>query len=137
MPKIATKNVKRITDESKTDSRIDIKINGNGKAEAYWSKCLNFIKDNVSNQVYSTWFKPIKATEYKNNQLVLQVPSQFFCEWIDEHYSDLLSKTIAHTIGEGVSLKYNVVIDDNSDTLENRTIKVPALRKKKHNNIKT
>jgi len=125
--KIATKkNIQTID-----DSHIDIRINGNGKADAYWAKCLNIIKDNVSNQVYSTWFKPIKAIEYDNNQLILQVPSQFFCEWIDEHYSDLLSRTIEHSIGEGVSLKYNVVIDDNGDSLENRTIKVPALRKKK------
>ncbi len=108
----------------------ELKQNGNGKAEVYWLKCLEFIQDNVSHQVYSTWFKPLKAIEFTNNQLVLQVPSQFFCEWIDEHYSDLLYKSLEHNIGEEVVLKYRVVIDEENDSLERRTIKVPGRHKK-------
>ncbi len=130
MSKIATKSVKKNKNDKSINKKQIFKQNGNNKAEAYWTECLNFIKDNVSNQVYSTWFKPIKAIELNKKQLILQVPSQFFCEWIDEHYSDLLSKSIARSLGENIGIKYNVVIEDSGEGLTGKTIKLPARKRK-------
>lgn len=93
-----------------------------------WGKCLDIIRDNVSNQVFSTWFEPIKALNITDNKLTVQVPSQFFSEWIEEHYYALLSKTLEQVLGAGAKLLYEVVIDEDSDTLESRTIKVPGLK---------
>ena len=61
---------------------------------AVWSNCLDIIKDNVSPQSYRTWFQPIKAVKLKGDVLTIQVPSQFFYEWLEQHYIDLLKKTI-------------------------------------------
>ncbi len=97
-------------------------------ASAYWNRCLDIIKDNVNAQVYKTWFEPIKALKYKDNKLIVKVPSQFFCEWIEEHFYPLLQKTISEVLGERAKLQYQVVVDEQSDALENRTIKVPAFR---------
>ena len=60
--------------------------------EQLWSRCLSVIKDNLSESLYSTWFAPIVALQYENNIIVLQVPSQFFVEFIEEKYIDLLRK---------------------------------------------
>ncbi|MBN3662918.1 MAG: hypothetical protein FQY80_08375, partial [Ornithobacterium rhinotracheale] len=30
-------------------------------AASVWSKCLEFIKDNINSSEYETWFKPIEA----------------------------------------------------------------------------
>ena len=57
-----------------------------------WSNCLKIIKDNVSPQSYRTWFLPIKAIRLKSSVLTIQVPSQFFYEWLEQHYIDLLKK---------------------------------------------
>ena len=59
-----------------------------------WRKCLEIIKDNTSEQAYATWFAPIVPIGFANNVLTIQVPSQFFYEWLEEHYLDLLKKTI-------------------------------------------
>jgi chromosomal replication initiator protein len=54
--------------------------------------CLSFIKDNIQDQAYKTWFEPIKSVELTDNALYIQVPSKFFYEWLEEHYVKLLLK---------------------------------------------
>lgn len=84
-----------------------------------WNRCLDVIKDNVSEVVFDTWFAPITALEYNGTEFLLQVPSQFFYEYIEEKYIDLLSKTIYRVVGEGTRLKYRIVMDKKSqDTTE-------------------
>jgi len=97
-------------------------------AHSYWNKCLQIIKDNVNTQVFKTWFEPITALKYTDNKLTVKVPSQFFCEWIEEHFYPLLQKTIFQVLGENAKLQYQVVVDENSDNLHSRMIKVPAFK---------
>jgi chromosomal replication initiator protein len=40
--------------------------------------CLSFIKDNIQDQAFKTWFEPIKSVELTDNALYIQVPSKFF-----------------------------------------------------------
>jgi len=133
--KKVTKRTNKIQNNQTETGVAKKQIITNGTLESLWSKCLNIIGDNVSNQVYNTWFEPLKAIELNNNQLVLQVPSHFFCEWIDEHYSDLLSKTIKAAFGDDIEMKYSVILDEaEEDSLDKRTIKLPALKKQSNTN---
>jgi chromosomal replication initiator protein len=49
---------------------------------------------------FETWFEPVKAVGLNENVLTLQVPSQFFYEWLEEHYVELLGKTIKRVLGK-------------------------------------
>ncbi len=79
--------------------------------EQLWNKCLSVIKDNISEASYNTWFAPIVALKYEKNIFVLQVPSQFFVEYIEEKYIDLLKMTLYREVGHGTMLEYRVMID--------------------------
>ena len=68
--------------------------------ESVWANCLSFIEDNVSAQAFKTWFIPIKAVKLEEAVLTIQVPSQFFYEWLEEHYVDLLRKSIGKELGK-------------------------------------
>ena len=59
-------------------------------AEKVWSRCLEFIKDNITEQPFNTWFAPIVPVELEGNTLKIKVPSKFFCEWLEENYISLL-----------------------------------------------
>ena len=61
-------------------------------AEQVWKDCLAIIKDNISSQNFKTWFEPIRAVKLTEQTLTIQVPSQFFYEWIEEHYIGLIKK---------------------------------------------
>lgn len=75
-----------------------------------WNHCLEIIRDNISEQAYKTWFCPIVPIQYKDKTLTLQVPSQFFYEFLEEKFLDLLSQTIHKVFGEGTKLMYNVMV---------------------------
>ncbi len=79
-----------------------------------WSRCLSVIKDNISEASFNTWFAPIVALKYENKIFVLQVPSQFFVEYIEEKYIDLLRMTLYREVGVGTRLEYRVLIDKSS-----------------------
>ena len=80
-------------------------------AEKIWANCLKIIKDIVDNQYYTTWFAPIKPVSLKNNVLVIEVPSQFFFEYIEEHYVNLLAKTLKRELGKEARLEYRIMVD--------------------------
>jgi chromosomal replication initiator protein len=46
--------------------------------------------------------------------LVVQVPSQFFYEYLEDKFVDLLKHTIYKVIGEGTKLMYNIMVDSTS-----------------------
>ncbi len=79
-----------------------------------WNRCLEIIKDNVPEQTYKTWFLPVVPLKYKDKTLVVQVPSQFFYEFLEDKFVDLLRKTLYKVIGEGTKLMYNVMVDKSS-----------------------
>jgi chromosomal replication initiator protein len=102
-----------------------------------WDKSLKIIKDNVSPQVFKTWFTPIKALKWENFLLTLSVPSQFFFEWIEEHYFDLMNKTISQIFGESAKVQYQIIFDDYEDTHEPKSIKLPGLKNNSRSNQNT
>ncbi len=83
--------------------------------EDVWKNCLKIIRDNVSLQSFKTWFEPIKPVRLENSVLTIQVPSQFFYEWLEEHYVGLLRKTIKRELGIDARLEYRIVVDNTSN----------------------
>ena len=81
-----------------------------------WNRCLEIIRDNIPEQTFKTWFSPIIPLRYENNTLVLQVPSQFFYEFLEEKFLDLLRQTIHKVFGEEAKLMYNVMVVKNPPT---------------------
>jgi chromosomal replication initiator protein len=79
-------------------------------AAAAWQKCLSIIQDNVNWRTFQTWFDPIRAVALMGQVLTLQVPSQFFYEWLEEHYVELLGKTIRRVLGKDGRLEYRIEV---------------------------
>ena len=89
-----------------------------------WNRCLEVIKDNVPETTYNTWFAPIVPLKYEDKTLIVQIPSQFFYEILEEKFVDLLRKTLYKAIGEGTKLMYNVMVDKTS--IPNQTVNLEA-----------
>lgn len=79
--------------------------------EKVWTNCLEIIKDIVEWQHFKTWFEPIRPVELKEHILVIQVPSQFFYEYLEEHYVNLLAKTLRRILGKEARLEYRIMVD--------------------------
>jgi len=95
-----------------------------------WENCLKIIKDNIHYQSFKTWFVPIQALKLENSVLTIQVPSQFFYEWLEEHYINLLKKTIRKELGQDGRLEYSIIMDSSFQSNDPYSIRVPTSNKR-------
>ena len=81
--------------------------------KSVWEQCLKIIRGNVTVQQYETWFAPIVFESFstEKNTLLVQVPSSFVYEYLEQHFVGLLSKVLAHCFGTNVRLTYRIVTD--------------------------
>lgn len=94
-------------------------------AESAWEQCLDIIQDNISYQKYKSWFEPIKPVKLDSNTLTIQVPSQFWYEWLEEHYYGMLRSTLAKVLGEEGKLEYSVVLEKSDNDTDTRSVRLP------------
>ena len=81
--------------------------------KALWDNCLSLIKENVTEQQFRTWFAPIVFEHYDEDSrtLLVQVPSMYVYEYLEQYYVALLSKVLCRCFGTNVQLNYRVVAD--------------------------
>jgi chromosomal replication initiator protein len=81
--------------------------------KALWDNCLSLIKENVTEQQFRTWFAPIAFEHYDEDSrtLLVQVPSMYVYEYLEQYYVALLSKVLCRCFGTNVQLNYRVVAD--------------------------
>ncbi|MFA5834194.1 MAG: chromosomal replication initiator protein DnaA [Bacteroidota bacterium] len=77
-----------------------------------WSNILSHIQPEINSQSFKTWFEPIKPVKIENNEVSVTVPSQFFYEWLEEHYYSLISGALQKVMGSSAKLTYTVVPSD-------------------------
>ena len=78
-----------------TDRHIDV-----------WNGCLQIIKQIIEPQKFDVWFKPIKPVSIVDSTLTIEVPSDFFREYLEGAYLDVISKTLKRVIGTEARLLY-------------------------------
>ena len=94
--------------------------------EKVWENCLKLIRDNVSPQNFKTWFEPIKPVKLEKHVLTIEVPSQFVYEWLEEHYIQLLRKSIKKELGAEGRLEYSILMENNMNSSKPYAVKIPA-----------
>ena len=73
-----------------------------------WNNCLNFIQQNIDPKQFSVWFRPIKPVSLAESTLTLEVPSEFFREYLEDAYLDILKASLKKELGVGAKLVYVV-----------------------------
>jgi chromosomal replication initiator protein len=81
-------------------------------AQDVWRLCLNKIQKQVTSLGFKTWFQPIVPVKLVEKDITIQVPSQFFYDWVDQHYNALIRETISSVLGEGAKLYYSIASED-------------------------
>jgi len=99
---------------------------------AVWNDCLSQIKEQIPEQSFNTWFLPIVPLRLVDNILTIQVPSQFFYEWLEEHYVNELKRAILNVLGSLGKLEYSVIVDKGNSQSNPYTVKLPNGSGKSH-----
>lgn len=91
--------------------------NGHHDLMKVWDECLSQIRSNVTKQSFKTWFEPIVPVELTDGELKIQVPSQFFYEWLEERFYPLITKTLSDLLGRDMKLTHSIRTDDDSSAM--------------------
>ena len=83
-------------------------MTGQDRHIAVWNNCLQIIASNIDPQKFSTWFKPIRPVSLVDSTLTVEVPTDFFRDYIEGAYLDLLKMTLKRAVGAGAQLHYMV-----------------------------
>ena len=73
-----------------------------------WNNCLNFIRQNIEPQQFNVWFKPIVPLSLEDNMLTVEVPSEFFREYLEDAYLNILKAALKKELGAAAKLTYVV-----------------------------
>ena len=73
-----------------------------------WNNCLNFIQQNIDPKQFNLWFRPIKPVSLVESTLTVEVPSEFFREYLEGAYLDILKASLKKELGVSARLVYVV-----------------------------
>lgn len=102
-----------------------------------WENCLRIIQEHVVEQTYLTWFEPIVPIKLEEKVLTVQVPSQFFYEWLEQHYVHLLRKVIDETLGKQGRLEYAISVNSKEKEDESKPYLFPLSNQNNNSNKTT
>lgn len=75
-----------------------------------WQNCLNFIKDNVTDNIYKMWFSGIKPIALTESTLTVSLPGYVYFEWLEKNAQKLLRTAIRKELGANGRLKYQIPV---------------------------
>ena len=93
-----------------------------------WERCLEKIQGQVTSLSYKTWFQPIVPVKLADREITVQVPSQFFYDWVEQHYNALIRETISSVLGEGAKLYYSIASEESDPSAGLARIDVPPVQ---------
>ena len=72
-----------------------------------WATTTKQLKVSLPQHAYNTWLEPIRPESINGNTIILNVPNQFFYEWIESHYAATIRKTVK-SISNDIDVKFVV-----------------------------
>ncbi len=90
-----------------------------------WNRCLEIIRDNLNYQKFKSWFEPIRPVRLEQQTLTIQVPSQFWYEWLEEHYYNMLRSTLHKVLGPEGKLEYSIVMERADEAYAGTQVRMP------------
>lgn len=75
-----------------------------------WRQCLQIISERVGDHIFDVWFKDITLVSYNpdNNAVLLEIPSTYVYEYIEELHVLLMSTTLGTVFKPGIKLNYRL-----------------------------
>ncbi|MDG5473866.1 chromosomal replication initiator protein DnaA [Jeotgalibacillus sp. ET6] len=80
-----------------------------------WNRALEHIEKKISKPSYETWLKSTKAFSLKRDTLTITAPNEFARDWLEGHYSQLISGVLKDVTGEELIVKFIIPQNQNQD----------------------
>lgn len=74
------------------------------KETRVWEGIISAIRAQLRPETFERWFSPCTISENSPNELVIQVPSVFYKNWILEHYGGFIQERLRQSVGPDARL---------------------------------
>ena len=81
------------------------------KKEEFWEKILEIIKKRLGARTYNSWFSQVNIIEFNHDELVLAAPNDFYRDWLEKHYIELIKDILKNAFGleEDINVKIRTI----------------------------
>ena len=79
-----------------------------------WAGVLSSLRKTLPSHALSAWFEPVDPIGFSGDKILLEVPNQFFAEWIESHYDKELRAALGSNSDKGTN--YRFIISDKEPT---------------------
>lgn len=77
-----------------------------------WNQTATNLEKVISPQNYINWIQPIQYSHADDSSVVVSVPTQFFKEWLEDNYLDLINSALSITAEKNLSITVTVKADE-------------------------
>ncbi|WP_369409476.1 chromosomal replication initiator protein DnaA [Deinococcus arboris] len=78
-------------------------------SQEIWTDVLEYVRKNISEVEYHTWFAPVKNLGVQEGSLVLGVRNSFAQEWFRKHYLELLEDALRSLGAQNPQVSFQVL----------------------------
>ncbi|ANE44664.1 chromosomal replication initiation protein [Deinococcus puniceus] len=78
-------------------------------SQEIWADVLGYVRKNISEVEYHTWFAPVKNLGVQEGSLVLGVRNSFAQEWFRKHYLELLEDALRSLGAQNPAVSFQVL----------------------------
>jgi len=75
-----------------------------------WNNCQKHLQDELPPTEFSTWIRPLKATN-NNNKLFLQAPNRFVLAWVKDNYLPRIREIVNHDSDKNIDIMLDVHVN--------------------------
>ena len=87
--------------------------------DTLWEKVLEEVKTRMNPSSFTTWFAPTRQLVFQTNILWVAVPNQYFVNWLEEHYSNVILEILTTLTGTPTTIRF--VINEELERPEDET----------------
>lgn len=73
-----------------------------------WNECLRIFEQNIDPKQFAIWFKTIVPVSFEGMTLTIEVPTDFFRNYLEDTYLPIIKATLRRVIGPEARLVYRV-----------------------------
>tara|TARA_B100000579_G_scaffold421979_1_gene423441 strand:- start:257 stop:1588 length:1332 start_codon:yes stop_codon:yes gene_type:complete len=95
-------------------------------AKDTWCKIKDCLASQLPPHTISTWFDPINPIAIEKEELVLEVPNQFFYDWIESHYRNHINKSLDNLGIKNLSTKFIISAETQGVSVEQKQDLTPT-----------
>jgi len=87
-----------------------------------WELAQDHLQQVLDEHSYKNWFSQTRYESYADGELVVSVPSQFFADWLRDHYLDTISESVRKVIPDFREVRFSPARQANVGAVEERPV---------------